>query len=269
MQKLKKFRNNIFNARALEALGPALYARYIAGFAITLPEIARVGNLRPLDAYMGRYAQTFRYRGRSFVYDCGANDALLPDTPSFAFGIAREIFIRDCYFVWQPPDVFDRARTVVDLGANRGTVSTLMTLTADRIVCVECLEQYQRVIAQNMEANGFDDWSLETAFIGEGGLFEGDHERISMDELYERHGLEHVDFMKMDIEGSEFALFAEPDWLERVGALSMEVHSDEGDPSEIVGALSKHGFTTVLADEDLRRVGRLEQPGFLYAWKEA
>jgi uncharacterized protein (DUF2126 family) len=48
--------------------------------------------------------------------------------------------------------------------------------------------------------------------------------------------------MKIDIEGSEFELFNETDWLAAVEAISMELHHVYGDVQDVLAALSKHGF---------------------------
>ncbi len=63
-----------------------------------------------------------------------------------------------------------------------------------------------------------------------------------MKELFRKYDLKNVDLMKTDIEGSEFELFDETDWLAAVGAISMELNHDYGDAQAALAALSKHGF---------------------------
>ena len=252
---------------ALSVLGPSLYARYLATFVANAPRVMRAGDLRPLDKAMGA-ARRFRYRDRSFVFDCRFCDDHL-DENAFAFGIVREIYIRDCYLRWQPPSVYAGAKTVVDLGANRGAFSTLMTTQAAFIVSVECGEQYGPIIRHNMSENDFSGYAIERAFIGgESGFIDSDAPKISMEELFRRHGIDSVDLMKMDIEGSEFELFASPDWLRRVRALSMEVHRQSGNPAEILRVLGRQGFTTIATDDDLQRVDDPKRAGFIYAWRD-
>ena len=70
-------------------------------------------------------------------------------------------------------------------------------------------------------------------------------------EVMDRFGLERVDFVKMDIEGAEFAIFADSaEWLKRVDNLAMEVHNPIGDPGEIVKRLQEAGFRVKWADEN-------------------
>jgi hypothetical protein len=244
MNPIQKLRNNVFSEQALTVLGPVLYARYVATLAAKLPTIMKAGDFRPLDRAMGRASREFHYRGRTFRFDCRYCDEHLAED-SYGFGIAREIYIRDCYFRWQDPSVFDQARTVVDLGANRGALSTLMTTRARFILSVECGAQYADVIRHNMDENGYTSYAVETAFIGAGGATaDSDAPRISMSDLFRRHNIESVDFLKIYIEGSEFALFESAGWLDRVHALSMEVHQGYGDVRALVGALDGHGFTS-------------------------
>ena len=269
MKAFQKLTNNLFSGRVVSVLGPTLYARYLAKFITCLPKILTAGDLRPLDKSMGMAAKQFHYQGRTFSFDCQFCDNQLQEG-SFAFGVAREIYIRDCYFKWQPPSVYDRARTVVDLGANRGAFSALMTTRAECILSVECGAQYVPVIRHNMSQNNYGNYAIESALIGEGGVFAGtESSRITMDELFCRHEIQTVDFMKMDIEGSEFALFESSNWLKRVNAISMEVHPAYGAPRAILDRLNTHGFTCAIADENLQCVSDAGQASFIYAWKNA
>ena len=48
----------------------------------------------------------------------------------------------------------------------------------------------------------------------------------TVEEVMDAHDLDHIDFLKMDIEGAEFRIFRDSTrWLERVDNLAMEVHS--------------------------------------------
>src|SRR5438046_5262635 len=269
MKILRKIRNNLFSGKAVSALGPKLYAGYLANFLVNVPNILRAGDLRPLDRAMGRDAKQFNYRGSQFCFDCEYCDEHLRED-SYAFGIVREIYIRDCYFKWQPSVVYNNARTVIDLGANRGAFSALMTTKANFILCVECGEQYAPIIRHNMLKNKFKSYLVETALVGAGGLVaESKSPRYSFSDLLQRHSIEFADLVKIDIEGSEFALFESTDWLGRVGAISMEVHPAYGDTTFILQRLAGHGFTYAIANEDLRRVTDTKQVAFIYAWKDS
>jgi hypothetical protein len=73
----------------------------------------------------------------------------------------------------------------------------------------------------------------------------------TVEEVMDRFDLQHVDFLKMDIEGAEFAIFRDSvKWLERVDNLAMEVHNPIGDPGEIVKRLQGAGFRAKCANEN-------------------
>lgn len=267
MEAFRKIRNNLMTGRAVSVLGPVPYAGYLARFFANIPKILRARDLRPLDKAMGMAARRFHYRGSTFVFDCQYCDEHLEED-SFGFGVVGEIYIRDCYFKWHPPAVYDRARTVIDLGANRGAFSTLMTTRAQFILSVECGEQYVPIIRHNMSRNNYTSYAIETALVGAGGMLaESKSRRLTMDDLFRRHNIESVDLIKLDIEGSEFALFDSADWLQRVNAISMELHPLYGDPNIILKSINKHGFSYAIADENLQRVNDVKQAIFVYAWK--
>lgn len=266
MKKFQKIRNNLLSGRTVSVLGPVLYLGYLANLFTNIPKILRAGDLRPLDKSMGMTAKQFHYRGSTFFFDCQFCDEHLEED-SFAFGIVREIYIKDCYFKWHHPSVYNRARTVIDLGANRGAFSTLMTTRAEFILSVECGEQYVPIIRHNMSKNNYTSYAIETAFIGAGGSTESNLPRLTIDDLFRRHNIESVDLIKLDIEGSEFALFDSADWLQRVSAISMEVHPLHGDPNAILKSINQHGFTYAIADENLQRINDAMQASFIYAWK--
>ena len=269
MKTIQKLYNNLLSGKAVSVLGPTLYVRYLATLCANIPKILKAGDLRPLDKSMGIAAKQFHYRGRPFYFDCQFCDEHLEED-SFGFGIVREIFIRDCYFKWHPPSVYNHARTVIDLGANRGAFSTLMTTQAKFILSVECGEQYMPIIRHNMSKNKYANYAIDTVCVGTGGAFsEADFPRITMDDLFRRHEIESVDLIKLDIEGSEFSLFESADWLKRVNAISMEVHPLHGDPHTILNIINQHGFTYAMADENLQRVNDAKQASFIYAWKKA
>lgn len=245
------------------------YARYIANFFANIPRIHGAGDLYQLDKAMGKSVKQFHYRGSSFFFDCQFCDEHLKED-SFGFGAAREIYIRDCYFKWHPPSVYDRARTVIDLGANRGAFTSLMSTKAEFILSVECQEQYVPVIHHNMLMNNFTSYAVETALVGAGGsVTDSNFPRRTVDELFQRHNIEFVDLIKLDIEGSEFALFDSADWLQRTNAISMEVHPFYGNPSDILESITHHGFVYAIADENLQRVKDTKHANFIYAWKDA
>ncbi|MDC0317541.1 FkbM family methyltransferase [bacterium] len=48
---------------------------------------------------------------------------------------------------------------------------------------------------------------------------------ITIKSLFDAHSINHVDYLKMDIEGAEAEIFdAELDWVEKVSAINLELH---------------------------------------------
>jgi len=194
MRKFQKIQNNLLSGRAVSVLGPGQYLVYLGKILVNIPQIIRAGDFRPLDKSMSMNAKQFNYRGSTFLFDCQFCDEHLEED-SFGFGIVREIYIRDCYFKWHPPSVYDRARTIIDLGANRGAFSTLMTTRANFILSVECSEQYVPIIKHNMSINKFTNYAVETVFIGAGGSnesnlpSESNLPRVTINDLLHRHNI--------------------------------------------------------------------------------
>jgi hypothetical protein len=264
---LRKLYNNILSPNALSVLGPEQYARLLGTCASRLPAILASRDLRPLDQAMSGKVDQISYRGIKFRLDLRFCDEHVRDG-SFAFGGVREIYIRDCYLKFHEPSVFTSARIVVDLGANRGIFSTLMAATADFVLCVEALPQLAPVIRQNMAVNGFRNYGIESALIGAGGAIGGNASRfLTLEELFERHGLRQVNLLKMDIEGSEFSLFASEKWLDCVDSISMEVHRSHGDVDFVLDRLRSHDFDISMADENLKRVNDPTAADFIFASK--
>jgi len=266
---LQKLWDNVFSPRVISILGFRRYLIYLQKFLENLNEIKKCGDLRPLDKAMGEVGvKQFWYRGNSFYFDCKFCDDILKEE-SFAFGVAREIYIRDCYFKWHDRSVYENSKVVIDLGANRGAFASLMTTRADFILCVECNKNYVPVIEYNMKLNNYNNYVIDSSFIGAGGMLNA--KGVGMSDLFLRYNIKKANLVKLDIEGSEFSVFEDCRWLHRVEALSMEVHRDYGNPYEIISALSRVGFIVKAADENLRLLNvetNQEDVAFIYARKK-
>src|SRR5690349_221358 len=161
---LAKLRNNLLSRNALSVLGAGQYARYLATFALRLPDIVRCGDLRPVDEAMGGSSRQFHYRGRDFLFDCAFCDEHVKDG-SFAFGLAREIYIRDCYLKWHNAALLDNLSTVIDLGANRGAFSALMAVLSQSVISVEARPQFHPVLRHNIDLNHPRRYGIEIAIV--------------------------------------------------------------------------------------------------------
>jgi len=87
-------------------------------------------------------------------------------------------------------------------------------------------------------------------------------------DLITKYDLETIDFLKVDIEGSEFDLFnSDIGWLSRVKKIAMEVHLEFGDITELASKLESRGFAVWLLDNDGHVVEQIEEQtsGYIFA----
>ncbi len=246
-------------------------ARYAAAVASELPEVLRTRTLVPADR---------RAAGRDVTFHVFGTEVRLSGD---LFSGAREIYGRRVYFALphfriHPGDV------VVDLGANCGIFTTLAACVARKVIAVEAQIGFCSEIRRNLERNRcYANVAVEFGLVGaSSGSFADDQlietsshfngvrpPVLALRDVFDRHGAERVDFMKIDIEGSEFALFNEADeWLPRISKIAMEVHPVFGDPKELEGLLKLGGFCTALLAADLQPSRIIsEHGGYLYAWR--
>jgi hypothetical protein len=91
---------------------------------------------------------------------------------------------------------------------------------------------------------------------------------MSMSEL--TASLPRIDLLKIDIEGSEFALFAEPEgqsWLTKVRRIAMEVHPKFGSPASLASKLAAHGLHLQFVTNHGVPTSSLTEIGYLFAWR--
>ncbi len=187
--------------------------------------------------------------------------------------IFHEIFTFKAYDLPAELSVPGRIRTVLDLGANIGMASLYFhdLLAPQRLVAVEPSASNAALLAQNLGAFGEGVTVVQAAVGGEsgeavledpgaptwGGRFHpgqgvGTPVRLAtVPELLREQGLEHVDLLKMDIEGAEESVFeGDLGWLSRVDVLILEVHTPRG-WALFREAMDRHGFRILAAPGEL------------------
>ncbi len=158
---------------------------------------------------------------------------------------------------------------IIDAGANIGLVTLYFTgrYPAARVVALEPdpanAEQFRWHVAHNppsrvhlVEAalwpaktrlrfvrSQSDDqsWGIRVEASEDGPL-----PAVSPMDLIRDHGIDQIDLLKLDVEGSEFPLMNDPEahqWLSRVHAIVAELHPDLGDPKRLIEQLKHAGFT--------------------------
>lgn len=144
-------------------------------------------------------------------------------------------------------------RVIVDAGANIGLASIYFAnrFPDTKIIAIEPEENNYRILKQNVAeyvnvvpvcaALWHMDTILEVVDIGRGewaymtrshsGIGEDHFEirnktrAITVNTLMNEYSIDHIDILKMDIEGSEREVLLEPSsWIEKVGCLIVELH---------------------------------------------
>ena len=195
-------------------------------------------------------------------------------------GYASEIYARKVYFAL-PNFRLKDGDMVVDLGADGGVFSILAAKFASRVIAVEAQKDSISELKRNAELNNcLDRINVILVVVGPRSGVVKDNPQfrdISVLEMRKLIGdFKKVDFLKIDIEGSEFDLFSKKeDWFSKVHYIAMEVHnsilSDDvvipgGDIQGIVENLEGAGFDVKLMDIDGRAVNRIEgNAGYLFA----
>jgi FkbM family methyltransferase len=136
--------------------------------------------------------------------------------------------------------------TIIDAGANVGLSAIYFALRfpAARIIAVESEHSNFQLLCENVRP--FDAivpvhaalWSHDGELsvtdpglgplgyrvaAGERGI--GSVRAVCMDRLMLDHGIDHLDILKIDIEGAEREVFQSPGrWIERVGTIAAELH---------------------------------------------
>jgi FkbM family methyltransferase len=218
--------------------------RWLLAVLRRLHECYSVGHLQPADNALGEGPFSLRFgKARAkLVAECVLTGV-------------RETWVRDGYlgagFLKIPPNA-----TVVDLGSNMGGFSTL-ALGHDpgvRVIAVEADPEQLPRLQRNLELNRWTGRvNVINAFIGAQTCIQQQMARevrfhgvptLSEEALLERVG-SRIDFLKCDIEGSEFALFRQGSKLiEAADQIAMELHPHAGDVDSIIQQLKAAGFET-------------------------
>ena len=233
--------------------GTRLALRFAGAIATEFSEVVRTRTLSPADRRMQQSPDPLRVRI--------GGDTLTLD--AVYFGGMRELYARNVYLRHHDTGVIGPGDTVVDLGCNNGLFTLLAAKHGARVIAVDAQSGFSGPLSAILAANSIVDGRVTfvSALIGgDRGLFRdravlttGSHyadtptER-TMDDLLA--DVDRVAFLKVDVEGSEFAIFAGAlPWLSKVDALTMEAHADFGDPAALLATLRGNGFTAELHPE--------------------
>ncbi|TNF38008.1 MAG: FkbM family methyltransferase [Deltaproteobacteria bacterium] len=242
--------------------------RYTGAIARALPEILQTRLLAPADQRLGDRVVRVKTGGVTLR------------VPGRHFGLVRELYCRRVYN-YLPGFEACLGQQVVDLGANVGAFSVLAAASGAKVLSVEAQDGFAPEFWELMRLNGCADRvQLVHGLIGAGAGVLSDPERrasashmgaepptLRLADLLAERGIDRIDLLKVDIEGSEFAVFADgAGWLERTRRIVMEVHAAHGDPGQLARDLEAAGFGVTRLDTAGREVGD-DFPGdvFLFA----
>lgn len=248
------------------------FQKYLLCMLMSAREVIPQKSLLPADR---------RMRGTLCRFSVGGGKTVVLDGQFF--GGARELYVRRAYFSLPGFEIRSND-VVVDVGANVGVFTVAAATCGSRVLAIEAQSQFIPIIEANLKQNGCrEKVALECALIGSReGVFSRVENRhmashwgqepaeLALDDLVNKHGLERIDFLKLDIEGSEFDLFRDGGgWLEKVRRIAMEVHPEFGDAAWLRDRLTTAGFRVWLMDLDQRPVSALgARMGYLFARRE-
>ncbi|MHB9011050.1 MAG: FkbM family methyltransferase [Ignavibacteriaceae bacterium] len=169
------------------------------------------------------------------------------------FSGIREIWIRNVYlkdgFI-KIPD----AGVIIDLGANVGTFTMLGLANSNRayVISVEPNAELNRMFLKQINYNNFGERvNLQRFFIGLHSSKQTEMLKnpstanakfISQKEFIEINNLKKIEFLKCDIEGSEFEFIKDTSLLQITDQLAIEIHDFAGNRTEFISKLKLLGF---------------------------
>ncbi|MGW0658284.1 FkbM family methyltransferase [Streptodolium elevatio] len=200
--------------------------------------------------------------------------------------ILWQIFLRRFYELhaaYALPRDIGTLDTIVDLGGNTGLAAAYLTARYRpcRLLTVEPIAESRAVLRRNAELSG-TTWDIdERAVSGREGDLEfavsafwdtctavpAVHElrrtrphrlenllarpdrtvaATTVEKLLDDHGIDHVDLLKVDVEGSEADVFAEPQpWMRRVDRIVLEIHDKYIDGGPVRATMRAAGLHRV------------------------
>ena len=261
---LKRFTDEYRRLAAM--LEPADFAALLGLTLLHAPEVLRTRRLTSVDQAMGRELAV-HVRGRTIQIPAGQIDRMLAkQTPSFCFGVLREMYARDVYLrAFRPM----RCPFVLDLGSNRGLFSLLarVVLDAERVIEVEPRRLYTPVAGLLSRVNGLEpkrSVKVERLMTDQATEQGNPEIFVLLETLIGQFALPRIDFAKIDIEGAEAALFRNVHWLAFTQNIALELHPETTPVQPLIDAVRAGGLALRLTD-DFGRTCDPEDATYLYA----
>jgi hypothetical protein len=257
----ERIANHLF--RPLRFLGAVQYIKFFVGSVLWKLKALR----NPCSVFRNRIRLTVNRRPltvnlRKIDTFCRSIEG---EGDGFSAGIIAEMYFQNTYLKFYDGNLDDLG-TVLDLGGNRGFFSLFMSQFARKVIWVECRRAFSDVLDSIASENRIDNIVKEKCNVGGDGLFSKFNENTkSIQQIMTDNGVTSIDFLKIDIEGSEFDLFKETGFLQHTKYIGMEVHPEFGAPNAIATTLQANGFKTKMVDERFLDSTERHQIVYLFA----
>jgi FkbM family methyltransferase len=177
--------------------------------------------------------------------------------------------------------------TIIDIGAGLGdfTAYAAQRSPHGRVLAYEPFPESFALLQQNVALNDLQNVEAQPCAIAErpgslslnigigeavqhsttqAGVNAIEVQAITLQQVFDEHGLDRCDFLKMDIEGGEYAILrgVDADLLKRVQRIALEYHDNTpaGQHAELVRLLQSHGFQVQVQPNPVH-----DYLGYLYA----
>ena len=210
---------------------------------LTLPQCIKYKNLQPADKMFGEGPISVKTKYGSVKLSGGQ-----------IFSSIREIWVRNVYTKNNYISIPDSG-VVVDLGANVGafTMLALANSTKSKVIAVEPNSEFNKLLLRQVNYNNLNNRvTLHRYFIGLASPTQkemlkdpGSKEAqfITQKEFIELNNLDRIEFLKCDIEGSEFDFINDTSLIQITEQLAIEIHDSAGDRNVFINKLQELGFT--------------------------
>lgn len=176
---------------------------------------------------------------------------------------------------------------VIDAGANVGLTSYYFSPRFEKVYSIEPSKRHFDVLNHMLEFNKITNVSpfqfalsmldkkeenfylysnrtmdsLYGNIVGTGGLTQTGVEKVELkrlDTFIKEQNIDHVDLLKIDVEGVEFEILGSDSFsnvADKIQAVTCEIHSSSGrNPSQIIDALKINGFQVQVLPHDAQLV---------------
>lgn len=191
--------------------------------------------------------------------------------------IMAEVYKEQVYRPYLP---LERENTIaIDIGANIGIVSLYLSRYFEKVISLEPSKNHFDALSRNLVSNNItnvtpinkalfiqtgeydfggppDNKTMRSlhAAVWDKGKADEKVQTITLDELFEEQNIDHVDLLKLDVEGSEVEIVSSKGFAKVADKIKMivgEQHSWSGrHANQLKDALKSNGFTVEMLKTD-------------------